>query len=121
MAQTLGVISFVWRGQALDAEKGSKVKLGGYKQNGVVVQGKTHYAQEFEASEIDVTTPLQRGADPSAVFAGGVGELQCNCDTGQSFIFPDAFITNRPEMTANEGGKINIKFMASAPETLLNG
>lgn len=119
--QTLGVIDIVWRGVALDIEKGAKVKLGGWKQNVVLVQGKTKRAREYEASEITATTVVNRGQDPNDLWADGEGELQCNCDTGQSFIFPDAFLTNRPNMTGGEGGKSELAWAAGPAETLLNG
>lgn len=119
--QTLGVIDMVWRGVALDVEKGAKVIIGGWKQNPVLVQGKTKWAREYVASEITAMVPLNRGQDPNVLWAGGEGELQCNCDTGQSFIFPDAFLTNRPDMTGGEGGKMEVKWAGGIPETLLNG
>jgi hypothetical protein len=49
------------------------------------------------------------------------GELQVICDTGQTYVFADAFLTDRPEMTSGEGGKIELKWAAGAPEELLNG
>ncbi len=120
--QTLGVIDIVWRGTALDVEKGAKIKLGGWKQNPVLVQGKTKYAREYEASEITCTSVVNRGQDIPGLFAGGEGELQCNCDSGQSFIFSDAFLVNRPDMTGDAaGGKLEMKWAAGEPETLLNG
>lgn len=119
--QTLGVVDIIWRGRALDVDKGAKLKLGGYKQNAMPVQGKTKYAREYEVSEITATVPVDRGMDVLALFAAGEGELQCNCDTGQSFIFADAFVTNRPEMTGGEGGKMEMKWGAGIPEVLLNG
>ncbi len=119
--QTLGLVDITWRGQQLDIEKGAKIKVGGLKQNAMPVQRKTKYAQEYEVSEITATIPVSRGMDVLAVFASGSGELQCNCDTGQSFIFADAFVTNRPEMTAGEGGKMEIHWSAGVPEVLLNG
>ena len=121
MAQTLGIIDLVWQGTTLDIEKGAKVKLGGYKQNAVLVQGKTHYAREWEASEITATTVLQRGQKVSDLFLAGTGELQANADTGQSFIWPDAFISNRPEVTAGEGGKVEVKWMGGPYRELING
>lgn len=119
--QTLGVIDIIWRGKAYDVEKGAKLKLGGWKNNVVLVQGKTKRAREYEASEITATIPLDQGADPNGIWADGEGELQCNCDTGQSFVWSDAFLTNRPNMTAGEGGKMEATWAASVPETLLNG
>lgn len=122
MSQVLGVIDYVWRGVSYDAEKGSTVTLGGYKQDPIEVSGKTHHARVYEKSEASFTTVLKRGQKLSTLFAPGEGELQCNCDTGQSYIFPDAFVTNRPKMTGGEGGKIEVMFAAgSGWQELQNG
>lgn len=121
MAQTLGVVDVTWRGRKLDIEKGAKLRLGGYKQNAVTTNRRMHFAQEYEGSEITATTVLKRGERINAAFAPGEGELQVLCDTGQSYVFGDAFVMNRPELTAGEGGKIEIKWGASEPEELLNG
>ena len=119
--QTLGVLDMVWGGEALDSEKGGKLKLGGWKQNATVTQGKVFYTREYEASEITFTTVLKLLQRIFDIFSPGTKELQVNCDTGQSFTFGDAFVSNRPEMTAGEGGKIEVKIMAGAYEELLNG
>lgn len=121
MAQSLGIIDVTWRGAKLDIEKGAKLRLGGLKQNGVMSTRRQHYAQEFEGSEITCTLVVKRGMRITDLFAPGEGELQALCDTGQSFVWNDAFVMNRPDMTAGEGGKLEIKWGASEPEELQNG
>jgi hypothetical protein len=119
MAQTLGIIDLTWRGQRLAIEKGAKLKLGGVK-NTVVVTGKqVHRAEEFEASEVTATIPLLRGQSLLALFGTGEGALSALCDTGQTYSWPDAFLTNRPEATGGEGGKVELTWAAGAPEELI--
>lgn len=113
MAQVLGLIEVSWRGNKIPVEKGGKVKLGGLMQKGMVVGQQTDYAQEYEMSEVTVTTRLRRGDSLLDIFAPGAGELQVLCDTGQTYTFPDAFVSNRPEFTAGEGGKVQVKWNAS--------
>lgn len=122
MAQTLGIIDLVWRGRKLAVEKGAKLKLGGIKNNAVIAGRQVHRAGEFEASEITATIPLQRGQRLLDLWGSGQeGELQALCDTGQTYIWPDAFLDNRPEATAGEGGKIELKWMAGEAEELIDG
>lgn len=119
--QLLGIQEIVWRGQKLAVEKGSKLKLGGTKNNAVVYGRQVGRAQEFEATEVECVIPLKRGMRITDVFVQGEGELQVLCDTGQTYTWPDAFITNRPEMTGGEGGKISVKWAAGEAEEILNG
>lgn len=117
----LGVIDIVWQGKRLDIEKGAKVKLGGMKNVAVTLSRSLGRAQEFEGSEVTATFALARGQKLKDIFATAEGELQAQCDTGQTYVWPDAFLTNRPEMTGGEGGKIELKWMGGEPQELLNG
>ena len=121
MAQTLGIIDIVWRGTKLAVEKGAKVKLGGVKNNAVIVGRQVHRAQEMEASEITATFALLRGMLLMPIFDPGEGPLEVLCDTGQTYAWPDAFMAKRPEATGGEGGKVEAMWMAGEPEELING
>ncbi|MBR0681910.1 hypothetical protein GXW74_15555 [Roseomonas eburnea] len=119
--QTLGIIDASWGETPIPCEKGSKLKLGGLKNNPVIMGRQVHRAQEMEASEITLTTNLMRGQKLKDLLTGGEKPLTVRCDTGQTYVFPDAFLTNRPEMTSGEGGKIELTFAAGEPEELLHG
>jgi Phage tail tube protein len=112
MAQVLGIVDIVWQGRNIPVEKGAKLKLGGIKNKEVVYGRRVGRAQEFMASEISATTHLERGQRLTDLVNLGEGELQVLCDTGQSFVFPDAFLKDEQEMTGGEGGKIELKWAA---------
>lgn len=117
--QTLGIIDLVWKGRKLAVEKGAKLKLGGIKNNAVPYGRQVGRAQEFEPSEITAVIPLKRGERIGDTFSQDEGELQVICDTGQTYVWPDAFITNRPEMTGGEGGKIEVMWSAGEAEEII--
>lgn len=122
MAQTLGIIDIYWREEKLAVEKGAKVKLGGLKNNAVITGRQVHRAQEMEASEITAVIALRRGQSLVAIYGdGSEGQLQVLCDTGQTFVFSDAFLSNRPEATGGEGGKVELVWMAGEGEEVING
>lgn len=117
--QTLGIIDIVWKGRKYAVEKGSKVKLGGIKNNAVPFGRQVGRAQEFEASEITATIPLKKGERIADTFSQDEGELQVLCDTGQTYVWPDAFITNRPTLTGGEGGKIEVIWAGGEAEEII--
>ncbi len=121
MAQTLGIIDLVWNGTKIPIEKNGKVKLGGMQQNAVITGRQVDYSNEFMASEITATTVIKRGQSVLSLYAVGAGELQVLCDTGQTFVWPDAFLSNRPEFEGGAGGKMQMKWDAGEPTELLNG
>lgn len=120
MAQTLGIIDISWRGKLLPVEtKTAKLKLGGLKNSPVVLNRRVGYSQDFEPSEIDATIVLEAGTSLVGLFDQAPGELQCTCDTGQTYVFADATLSVRPEATAGEGGKIPMKWFASEAQELI--
>lgn len=120
MTQTLGIVDIIWRGRNIPVEKGAKFRLGGIKNNAVTYGRKVGRAQEFQGSEVTATTNLERGQRLTNLFNPGEGELQVRCDTGQTFVMKDAFLMDdRPEVTGGEGGKIELKWAASAAEEIL--
>lgn len=119
MAQVLGITDIIWRGQNIPVEKGSTVKLGGIKGMPVVTGRRVDEAREFEASEIKGTFALRRGMSLLAIFAPGQAGLEVLCDTGQSYSWTDAFVTNRPEATSGEGGKVEIIWAAGEPNEVV--
>ena len=116
----LGIIDIVWKGRNIPVEKGAKVRVGGIKNNAVTYGRRVGRAQEFEGSEITATTHLERGQRYGNLWDPGEGELQVVCDTGQTFVWADAFLTDRPDMTGGEGGKIELKWMGGEPEEILS-
>lgn len=121
MTQYLGIVDISWRGVRVPVEKGAKVKIGGIQNNAVVFGRQVGRAEEYAASEITATTHLARGQKFKDLYMPGEGELQVICDTGQTYVWSDAFLGERPEMTSGEGGKIEMKWMAGEPEELING
>jgi hypothetical protein len=119
MAQTLGLISLAWRGQPLPIEKGGKVKIGGLMQKNVITGQQVDYANEMEASEVTANMKMDSTTLLLSIWAPGDGELQVTCDTGQSYVWPDAFLANRPEFTAGDGGKVPLKFSGGIPLELI--
>ncbi|PCI03848.1 MAG: hypothetical protein COB78_05695 [Hyphomicrobiales bacterium] len=118
--QVLGIIDIVWRGRNIPVEKGSKMRLGGIMNNPVTYGRKVARAQEFQGSEVTVKTHLERGQRWGNTWDSSEGELQVICDTGQSYIFGDAFLSGDiPDITGGDGGDIELKWSASAAIEIL--
>ena len=120
MAQSLGIVDIIWKGKQLPVEaKTGKFKLGGLMNTPVVLNRRVDRSQHFEHSEVTATIPLERGVSLVDLFNPDPGELQVKCDTGQTYILPDAVIGNRPGATAGEGGKVEIMWFGDEAEELV--
>jgi len=121
MTQVLGIVDIVWRGRQLSVEKGAKFRLGGIKNNAVTYGRKVGRAQEYQGSEVTATINLEKGQRWGNLWDPTEGELQIVCDTGQTFVIGDAFLTDDiPEITGGEGGKIELKWAGSSAEEILS-
>lgn len=118
MAQAVGIIDIVWRGKRVAVEKGSKVKLGGIQNKPVEWGRGVARSQEFAYSSAECTTILLRGQKASDLYTPEEGELQIQMDTGQFVVAHDAFMTERPDITGGEGGKVQLKWAFSNWEEL---
>lgn len=119
MTQVLGIIDIVWKGRNVPIEKGAKLKLGGIKNNPVVYGRKVGRAQEYEGSTIEAVTAYERGQSVKALYTEEEGELQVLCDTGQTFVWADAFLTDNRELTGGEGGKVALKWAGGDYEEIV--
>lgn len=115
--QTIGIIDIVWGGRRLAVEKGAKILLGGLKNNSVMFGRGVARSQEFVASRVTATIVMPKGLRYDDVVGGDERELQALCDTGSTFVFPAAFITDRPEF--GDDGKMAITWEAGEYEEIL--
>lgn len=120
--QTLGIIDIIWNGVKIPVEKGTGSYTPGGMQNKPVVAGRQVFrSQEFVMSEAEITTVFKKGDSLLALVNPGVeGELQVQCDTGQTYTHSDAFIVDKPKITAGDGGKVVIKWNAGEPLELVS-
>lgn len=121
MAQTLGIVDLVWKGVNLQiVTKGAKIVLGGLR-NDTVTYGRTaSRSQQYAESKITATVHLRKGQSYGSIFSVEEGELQAICDTGQTYVFPDAFLTgDHPTITSGEGGNIELNWAASGYEEVI--
>ncbi len=118
MAQSVGVIDVVWRGKRLIAEKGSKFRQAGL-QNATVAYGRgATRSQEFKEGMLEITSQFLKGERASDIYTAEEGELQIQLDTGQTIVSYDAWMTERPDVTGGEGGKVPLKWAWSSDEEI---
>ncbi len=119
--KVLGIVDLIWKGKNLQIDtKTAKLRLGGIKNNAVVVGRRTARAQEYQGSQITAKVSLGEGQSWGDIWDEGEGELQALCDTGQTYIFPDAFLVDDiPEISSGAGGDIELKWAASDYEEII--
>lgn len=112
----LGIIEAQWLGTQVNAKPGGTLKLGGVVNKPVVFGRQVGNAQMMEASEIKLKGVVTTGMSVTGTYnVGQVGELQVQCDTGQIFVWDDAFIAGAITLTAGENSEVDLTWNAGTP------
>lgn len=119
MPQSLGIVDIYWNGSKLDNEPGASVTLGGVVNAPVIASRKVLRAQKMTMGEVTCSVPVEEGQRVTDSYGNGTGELQVKCDTGQIFLWEDAFLVDPRKFTANgDGGKLALKWNCGTPVEL---
>ena len=119
MAASIGIIELWWKGTKYAVIKGASLKLPGVKNNDQPAGYELVRSQEFQAGSVRATVLIKAGMSLAALNAGAEAELQVKADTGQIWTFPDAFITENPELS-DDGGKAPVVWHMSTYSELTN-
>ncbi|MHB1305376.1 MAG: phage tail tube protein [Acidiphilium sp.] len=119
MSQALGILSVSWGGTKYPCEDGSTFKQGGLVNETTTAGAQVFYSKKMMASEVSITTPYTAKTSIAAILAEKNRELQFICDTGQSYVSPNAWVVGQPEITGGKGGKLKITWNAPDAEELL--
>ena len=121
MAQLLGIIEAVWNGQQIPLKPNSTFSLGGVTSKPQVYGSQVGFSNATEPSEAALNVAVEKGSSIYATFPAGVaGELQIICDTGQQYIWPDAFRSGRIEMSSGDNSEAKVTFAGGTPTEVIN-
>lgn len=120
MAQSLGVVEVVWAGVKFPCEKGASFRQGGLINKSVTAGAQVSRSQEMMPSKVQCSTPFMTGMSIEAILATPEGELQFQCDTGQTFVIASAFLVDQVEVSGGEGGKLTLTWEGGKAEELVS-
>lgn len=115
--QTVGIVDLVWGGRRLAVEKGAKITVGGIANKSVVYGRGVMRSQEFMAHKITATVLIPKGLRYEDIIGPDERELQVITDIGTNYVFPNAYVVERPEW--DDSGKLPITWEAGEYEELL--
>ena len=110
MAQALGIIDLIWKGRRIPVEKGATFMPPGLQNKSIDYGRGTAYSQENTKGMVSCTSIFVKGQKFVDLYDPVPGELQVQCDTGQNYVIPEAWMTDRPAVTGSEGGKVPLKW-----------
>lgn len=116
MTQFLGRATIRVNGQVIETNKGAALDLGGTKRNPIVTGRLVGYAEETVAATIECETSLAKGQTLQQLRDLVEATVVFECDTGQTYVVRNAFLTDTPTMKDGDGGNVALKFAGPAAE-----
>jgi hypothetical protein len=98
---------------------GAKLDIGGNERTTVV--GATSVQGFFEtpkASKLECEVTVGADTRLAAMRNWESVTISFECDTGQQYVIQGAWLTNTPEMTASEGGRVPLTFEGPPAEEM---
>ena len=112
----LGIIKAYWNGQSLPLTQGSALTLGGVTSKPRVVGRTIESSNAMEPSEISLKVAVQTGMVITSLFPSGVkGELQVECDSGQTFVWENAFRSGPIKISTGDSSEADVTFAGGTP------
>jgi hypothetical protein len=120
MGKKLGKAWIKVDGKLLETLPGAKLDIGGDERGTVVgantVQG---YFETPKPSRLECEISVGKHTRLAEMRAWNNVTISFECDTGQQYVVQGAWMTNTPEMTASEGGKIPMTFEGPPAEEMI--
>lgn len=112
----LGIIEAIWQGAPVPLKPGSTFNLGGLSAKPQPVGTNIDFSSSMEPSDIKLKVAIGTGMSVTGTFPRGVaGELQIQCDSGQIFVWENAFVSGTINITTGDSSEAEVNFAAGAP------
>src|SRR6185437_12166757 len=116
----LGIIKASFLGVEIPLREGSTFDLGGVVNTAQVVGTRVVNSQKMVPSEAKLKVSLEQGTVITDLFpAGATGELQIRCDSGQTFVWENAFRTDKLSVSSGENSNVDVTMAGGTPLELV--
>lgn len=112
----LGIITAAWGGTEIPLKPGNTFELGGVVSNAVVVGTTVDFANSMKPSVVSLKVAVAKGMSVTGMFPSGVGqELQVTCDSGQNFVWANAFRQGTIKVSDGDNSEATVEFGGGTP------
>lgn len=111
MGMTHSMAYIKYDSKLLDSMPGAKLDLGGETREPVIGDNKIlGYATKIKPSTLECEVALTQGTKLADLAGITNATLTYEADTGQTYSIRNAFLTEPPQVSAGDGGKVSLKF-----------
>ncbi len=112
----LGIVTASWGGTEIPLKPGNSIELGGLVSNPVVYGTTVDFANSMKPSMISLKVAVKQGTNIQTLFPSGIKqELQISADTGQNFVWDNAFRSGTIKISDGDNSEATVEFAAGQP------
>jgi hypothetical protein len=119
MTQRLGKAYIKANGDLLESMPGASIDIGGVTRK--VVKGNNTilgYSEEPKESTVECEIAVGPATSLKKLAALADVTITFECDTGQTYVCKNAFLTETPKASDGDGGKVPLKFAGMPAEEM---
>lgn len=106
-------------GELLETLPGAKIDIGGVTRSPIKGNNSIHgYSEQPKEATVECEISVAPGTSLKKYAALVDATITFECDTGQTFVVRDAFLTEPPVATDGDGGKVPLKFAGQPAEEM---
>jgi hypothetical protein len=119
MTQRLGRAYIKVDGDMLESMPGAKVDVGGVSRSVVLGNNKVlGFAEKPKEAMVECEVAVGPATSLLKLAAIADATITFECDTGQTYVIKNAFLTEPPVATDGDGGKVPLKFAGDPAEEM---
>jgi len=111
MAKKLGKVIIKVDGRVLESMPGAKIDIGGDERTTVVGANKVlGFSETPKPSRVECEVAVGKETRLAELRGWDNVTISAVCDTGQNYVGQGCWLTNTPNMSAGEGGRVPLVF-----------
>lgn len=110
MSQVTGIVKVYLNGALQRSKEGAKLKLGGKERTAQVGHAVYGFSEKVVPSELEFTLSHMPDTDLIALRDLTGATARFECDSGTTYVIPNAFVSEPPELTGGDGD-VGVKMM----------
>ena len=119
MGKKLGKATIKIDGQVLESLPGARLDIGGHERTTVIGSNKVQgYYETPVQSQMECEVTVGQELRLASMRGWDNVTISFEVDTGQQYVVQGAWLTNTPEMTASEGGRVPLTFEGPPAEEM---
>ncbi|TXH32524.1 MAG: phage tail protein [Rhodospirillaceae bacterium] len=116
--QFLGRATVRWNGNVIETNSGASLDIGGVGRDTIITGTRVGFAEKTMPAILSCETSLEPDMSLDELRNIDDATVQFECDTGQTYVIRNAFLTDTPVVKDGAGGNVTLNFSGPPAEEI---